>query len=146
MRNINKTISQIMIELNRSIFHDDKKKITKNMKIENWIKHKNKIYFYEKALNQFDEFFQIMTFKKLIIVIMKNVKNERVIDDDKFSIACCKKLHYYVSARTQDVNINYHSLFNQLSFVDQQILITLSTKSDCSTICFWLISDWSLIE
>ena len=66
IRNINKTISQIMIELNRSIFHDDKKKITKNVKIENWVKHKNKIHFYEKTLNQFDEFFQIMTLKKLI--------------------------------------------------------------------------------
>ena len=93
MRNINKTISQIMIELNRSIFHDDKKKITKNMKIEDWIKHKNKIYFYEKAFIEFDEFFQIMTLKKLIIVIMKNVKKKHVIDDDEFSIACWKKHH-----------------------------------------------------
>ena len=34
MRNINKIISQIMIELNRSIFHDDKNEITKSMKID----------------------------------------------------------------------------------------------------------------
>ena len=57
MRNINKIISQIITKFNRFIFHDDSQKIAnKTMKIENWIRHENKIYFYAKAVIRFNRF------------------------------------------------------------------------------------------
>ena len=78
MRNIEKIMSQIMIELNRQIFYDQNDNAN-FVNIKRWIFHENILFFYDKIVKKWKLKQKFFSIEKLLKIILENVKKKRII-------------------------------------------------------------------
>ena len=77
MKNIEKTMFQIMIELNRQIFYDQNDDAS-FVDIERWILHESNLFFYDEIVKKWELNQRVFSIKKLLKIILENAKEKRI--------------------------------------------------------------------